>query len=181
VDRPLASRAHRCRRCSHGGLSCAAHPRADSRSRRRHRRAHGPPPPPPARAARWTAALGGRGGASDTDDSAGHGRSATQRGTACGEGEEWVTARPTWLQGLAACACFDRPASLRDPPQTNRGQDTATTPPSALVARSGPRVLRTETVAERGFRVSSRQSMSSRACQRSKHLLQATRPSKKTS
>ncbi|KAF2465885.1 uncharacterized protein BDR25DRAFT_378062 [Lindgomyces ingoldianus] len=27
--------------------------------------------------------------------------------------------RPTWLQGLAAGACSDRPASLRDPPQTN--------------------------------------------------------------
>lgn len=33
-----------------------------------------------------------------------------------------VTAGQRGSQGLAAYACFDRPASVRDPPQANRGR-----------------------------------------------------------
>ncbi|KAF1997934.1 hypothetical protein P154DRAFT_536789 [Amniculicola lignicola CBS 123094] len=40
---------------------------------------------------------------------------------------------PTWLQGLAACACFDRPASVSDRPQSG-GQAITTTPPTAPMA-----------------------------------------------
>ncbi|KAH7116949.1 hypothetical protein B0J11DRAFT_571418 [Dendryphion nanum] len=77
-----------------------------------------------------------------------------------------VTAGQRGSQGLAACACFDRPASLRDPPQANRGgQDMARTPASALAAsRKLACKERTERVAEWGFSMKPVWAMHSRAC-----------------